>query len=232
MPVQIKDLKNDLRIQWETSQENAGQSGNDDKWFASINVIFDSDPNPNSHPETTNRDFDLVILRESNNYSPTDLKDRPPYNQNEEANGRYWFFARKEDGSLQRFSVERDGQRYDYAIRYKFHNYGDNRPTTDTDKNDKVHVKFFPLSRDADSILPNDQMMPFDHYLKDFVDASKDYLPYVEDELNEWEICLAKARIAVDNLWIKSIAAGYEVYRTNSDQNLILRNDQFKVVLD
>jgi hypothetical protein len=212
MPVQIKDLNNDLRIKWRVSQQNATDP--DDKWWASINVIFDNRAET-LEPVSDDRDYDLVI--ELNRYANETRIDDQPISNND-----YWKFARidKNNSSspLKTFDLRYGGQVYKWAVRYKFFNY----PATDprSTKNNKVHVKFI-------SMYASNAVAPYlDHPLKAFVDASKNYLQFVN--LSPEETAKVNAQVALPNTWIKSISAGYEVY-TGA---FTIKNEVFKTVID
>jgi hypothetical protein len=211
MPVQIKDLNNDLRIKWRVSQQNATDA--DDKWWASINVIFDNGT-ATSEPATDDRDYDLVI--ELNRYENEVLTDEPI------SNNDYWKFARTDKNNssspLKTFDLNYGGQIYKWAVRYKFFNY----PATDPKaaKNNKVHVKFIAMYA-GNAVAPY-----LDHPLKAFVDATKDYLQYVS--LSPDEQTKVNAEVALPNTWVKSVSAGYEVY-TGA---FTVKNDVFKITID
>ncbi|MFD0962888.1 T9SS type A sorting domain-containing protein [Pseudofulvibacter geojedonensis] len=206
MPIQIQDLAHNLRINWKTSQTNANDA--DDKWWATINVIFDSG-SETSAPVATNRDYDLVIQHISYQQdSFTDLAN---------PGGRYWYFARNTDNSIKPFVLYINGVAYSWAVRYKFFDYPEGHPKEH--KNNKVHIKFIPI--DNENPIPN-----LDHSLKLFIDCTKDYIQYLtltQDELN-----LANEKVAEPSLWIKSIQAGYEVYEGSST----LANDYFFMTID
>ena len=207
LPVQINNLNHDLRIKWKVSQQNAWDA--DDKWWATINVIFDNTP-PSFQPIQEDRDYDLVI--EFDRYEQEDFND-----VSSTTNQVYWYFARNIDNSLKTFDLQIDGALYSWAVRYKFFNYPVGHP--DFDKNDKVHVKFIPID--------NNNVAPYlDHSLKMFIETSLDYLQYVN--LTPAELTLAQTKVADPNLWIKSISAGYEVY-TGS---FTVKNDYFYTILD
>mgnify|MGYP003879087085 CR=1 FL=1 len=207
MPVQIKDLDYDLRINWSTIRLNAADS--DDKWWATINVIFDED-DADQEPDPSKRDFDLVIQHVS--YLQDDFSDLPNTN-----NGRYWYFARDGQGNLKPFTLYLDGVEYQWAVRYKFFSYPSGN--SNAHKNDKVHIKFIPID--------NANPIPFfDHPLKDFIDCTKNYLQYIS--LTPSELSLANEKLAKDDLWIKQLAAGFEVYTGN----YTLGNEFFFVNLD
>ncbi|MFG6686059.1 T9SS type A sorting domain-containing protein [Mariniflexile sp. HNIBRBA6329] len=207
MPVQISNLTNALRINWKTSQANADDL--DDKWWATINVIFDSGDR-DSIPNPEARDYDLVIQNVS--YEQDDLSDfiNP--------GGRYWYFARETPGgAIKPFTIYLNGDAYSFAVRYKFFDYPSEHP--DYDKNDKVHIKFIPMD--------NSTPIPYlDHSLKQFIDCTVNYLDYLP--LNTDERILADEKVAESTLWIKSISAGYEVYEGAST----LANDFFYTTID
>jgi len=208
MPVQLKNLKNDLRIKWKTFQYNAHDS--DDKWWASINVVFDG-TDSNLAPVETNRLYDLVIEFESS--APDPFVDKP-YN----SNGAYYWFARRSNGTIIPFILNIDGVEYKWAMRYKFFNYPVGHPKYY--KNQKVHAKFIPYSN---TVLPPE----LDHPLKIFVDATRIYIDSVPT-LPAQEKALAKLRVAKPNLWVKRLAAGYEIYKGNST----LGQDYFYTIID
>jgi hypothetical protein len=188
-------------IQWKVSQENALDT--DDKWMASINIIFDSG-DIDKKPKASERDYDLVIELNSHNFnnSTADITEGNKRN----------YFARNEDGSLKTFNLKVKNKTYKYAVRYKFYyNSGD--------KNNKVHVKYIPI---------NEQNVPpyINHSAKAFIDNSKEYIQYAN--MPKAERDLANKKVANSNLYLKSIRAGYEVYKGKS----ILRNDFFRVVFN
>lgn len=207
MPVKIGDLGYNLRINWNTIQTNANDS--DDKWWATINVIFDSS-DASLEPNPLARDYDLVIQHVS--YQQDDLLDKP-----NTSNGSYWYFARDLVGDIKPFTLFLNGNYYHWAVRYKFFDY----PIGDPNEyqNDKVHIKFIPIDNNAP--IPF-----FDHPLKDFINCTKDYLAFLTLTTNE--LVLANEKVADTALWIKQLAAGYEVYTGNST----LANDFFFVRLD
>lgn len=208
MPVQISALQNNLRIKWKVSQQNANDP--DDKWWASINVIFDggtatSEPDPNA------RDYDLVIALKQ--YAQEDTTNEPKVI----GGGAYWYFAKNPDGSLKTVDLNYGGTVYKFAVRYKFFSYNVGDPNFD--KNDKVHTKFIPID--------NSNVAPYlDHSLKFFIDKTKEYIQYAN--LPTAELALANQKVADPTLYVKSIAAGYEVY-TGS---FTINNDYFYTVLD
>ncbi|AJR04901.1 T9SS type A sorting domain-containing protein [Siansivirga zeaxanthinifaciens] len=213
MPVQIKDLTHNLRFNWKTSQENISAGA---KWWATINVIFDNGT-ANSEPDPTTRDYDLVIQNVS--YENDDFTDRGPTNP---SGSQYWYFAREKTGidpvtnlkPLKFFEIYIDGVLYKFAVRYKFFT------ASSGTKSDKVHLKFIPLD--------NIKMPYFDHSLKKFIDCTKDYIQYIDLPETADEIILAHQKVALDDLWIKSISAGYEVYLGS----MTLRNDYFYTTID
>ena len=110
-----------------------------------------------------------------------------------------------------------EGIEYQWAIRYKFFNY---LPTnSNAHKNNKVHIKFIPIDN-------NHIPLELDHPLKRFVDATVDYLQYVN--LPAAELNLANQKVANPNLWVKKVSAGYEVYSGNST----LGQDYFYTIVD
>jgi hypothetical protein len=207
MPVRIRDLKYNLRIKWKTQQTNAADD--DDKWWASINVIFDLGE-MNSKPVLSERDYDLVIFAKS--FIQDDFVDKK-----DDGYGPYWWFARNPDSSLKLFELFIEGKRYQYAVRYKFFNYPYGDPKYS--KNNKVHVRFMPIDN-------NDVATYLDSPLKLFIDVSKNYIQ--NTPLPEKELDLALRKVANPDLWIKSISAGYEVYSGES----ILENVYFYTVID
>jgi hypothetical protein len=207
LPIQISNLNHDLRIKWKVSQFNANDV--DDKWWASINVIFDSTP-PTLEPLPQYRDYDLVI--ELNRYEQEIFQD-----VSSATNQVYWYYARNADNSLKTLDFNYNGVVYSWVVRYKFFNYP---PThANYDNNDKVHVKFTPLF--------NSNVAPFlDHSLKKFIQTSVDFLQYVN--LTPAELALSNAKVGHPNLYIKNINAGYEVY-TGA---FTITNDYFYTILD
>jgi hypothetical protein len=206
MPVQIQNLGDDLRINWKTSQANANDS--DDKWWATINVIFDGGTET-SEPDSSTRDYDLVIQNVS--YQQDSFADLI------NPGGRYWYFARNTDGSIKPYTVYLNGVAYSWAVRYKFFDYPSGH--ANEDKNDKVHIKFIPI--DNSTPIPN-----LDHSLKQFINCTKNYISDLP--LSSSELALANSKVALDNLWIKAISAGYEVYEGSST----LANDYFYTTID
>ena len=226
MPIQIKDLTHNLRFNWKTSQENISP---DAKWWATINVIFDLENpatipgyNPANagtyEPDPDNRDYDLVIQNVS--YENDDFSDRSPLNP---SGNQYWYFAREKTAMadpvtnlkpLKFFEIYIEGTLYKFAVRYKF--FTESSGT----KSDKVHLKFIPLD--------NIKMPYFDHSLKQFIDCTKDYIQYIDLPESSDEIILAYQKVALDDTWIKSISAGYEVYLGS----MTLRNDYFYTTID
>jgi hypothetical protein len=208
MPVQIKNLTDKLRINWKVSQSNANNF--DDKWWATINVIFD-EGTATSEPVDEARDYDLVIQNVS--YEQDDFSDLI------NPGGRYWYFARNSNGTIKPFTLYLNGNAYQWAVRYKFFDYPAGH--VDVDKNDKVHIKFIPI--DNAKPIPN-----LDHSLKQFIDCTKNYIANIPLPANAPELALANQKVADENLWIKSISAGYEVYEGSST----LSNDYFYTTLD
>jgi Secretion system C-terminal sorting domain len=208
MPIQIANLNDDLRIKWKVSQQNANDA--DDKWWASINVIFDTTA-PEFEPLAENRDFDLVI--ELNRYEQEVFMDEI-YSL---TNPVYWYYAKNSDGTLKTLDFNYNGIVYSWVVRYKFFKYPVGHPNVAN--NDKVHIKFTPLL--------NSNVAPFlDHSLKKFITTSVDFLQNVN--LTTEERTLAEAKVGVSNLYIKNINAGYEVYTGN----FTIANDYFYTVLD
>lgn len=207
LPVRIADLNHDLRIKWKVSQLNATDIG--DKWWSSINVIFDS-TNIALEPLPENRDFDLVI--ELNRYEQENFVD-----VTSDSNVVYWYYARNTDSSLKTLDFNYNGTVYKWVVRYKFFNYPVGDPNFD--KNDKVHIKFTPLFNSA--------VAPFlDHSLKKFIETSVNFLQNVN--LTTAERNLANSKVGNPNLYVKNINAGYEVY-TGA---FTISNDYFYTVLD
>jgi len=206
MPVQLQSLEHDFRLKWKTFQINADDV--DDKWWATINVIFDIGDS-NLFPVDTARDFDIVI--QFQRYEQDALTDNP------NTGGAYWWFARDSNGVIEPFSLMIEGVEYQWAIRYKFFNYGAGNPNSH--KNNKVHIKFIPIDNNH---IPSE----LDHPLKRFVDATVDYLQYVN--LPAAELNLANQKVANPNLWVKKVSAGYEVYSGNST----LGQDYFYTIVD
>lgn len=216
LPVKIQNLGNNLRLKWKVSQENANDA--DDKWWATINVIFDLSSTASSEPNPDARDFDLVIqLKSYEQDTFTNLLST------ETNNYTYWYFARNTDNSLKTVDLYLNGIMYQFAVRYKFFNYpqynADGTLNANFDKNDKVHVKFIPLNNNVP--IPN-----LDHSLKYFIDKSKEYKSFLP--LTASESVLFDQKVADPNLWIKAVSAGYEVY-TGS---FTIKNDYFNTVLD
>ncbi len=210
LPVKIQDLDDNLRMKWKVSQQNANDA--DDKWWATINVIFDLSATSTSEPDPDARDYDLVI--QLKNYTDEVFTD---LTSSASPNYIYWYFARKPDNSLKTFDLYLNGVKYEFAVRYKFFNYPVGH--ANYHKNDKVHVKFIPVDNNAP--LPN-----LDHSLKYFIDKSAEYKVYLP--LTTSESTLFDEKVADPNLWIKTIQAGYEVY-TGS---FTISNDYFYTVLD
>ena len=206
MPGQLQSLEHDFRLKWKTFQINADDV--DDKWWATINVIFDIGDS-NLFPVDTARDFDIVI--QFQRYEQDALTDNP------NTGGAYWWFARDSNGVIEPFSLMIEGVEYQWAIRYKFFNYGAGNPNSH--KNNKVHIKFIPIDNNH---IPSE----LDHPLKRFVDATVDYLQYVN--LPAAELNLANQKVANPNLWVKKVSAGYEVYSGNST----LGQDYFYTIVD
>ena len=206
MPVQLQSLEHDFRLKWKPLQINADDV--DDKWWATINVIFDIGDS-NLFPVDTARDFDIVI--QFQRYEQDALIDNP------NTGGAYWWFARDSNGVIEPFSLMIEGVEYQWAIRYKFFNYGAGNPNSH--KNNKVHIKFIPIDNNH---IPSE----LDHPLKRFVDATVDYLQYVN--LPAAELNLANQKVANPNLWVKKVSAGYEVYSGNST----LGQDYFYTIVD
>ena len=203
MPVNIDNLSETLNFEWETHQENAWDG--DDKWMASVNFIFDNYGDETSMPVNADRDYDLVVMHESHNFNE-DFNDLSLPNVN-----RLWYFAREVDGSLKPYELNINGVVYKYAVRYKFF-------TGTVDKDNKAHVKFIPYG------LPKTPPV-LKINIKEIIQVSKNYIEFASmpDKYRE----LAMNNIALDNAWLKSINAGYEVYTGQS----VLKIDKFKVNL-
>lgn len=204
MPVKIEDISETMHFEWETSQENAW--GEDDKWMASINFIFDNYGTETSEPINSQRDFDIVVKKESHNFAD-DLYDMPTLTGN-----KIWFFARYPDGSLMPYEINIDGIIYAFAVRYKFF-------PEDPQKSDKVHVKFIPY---GDAGFPHVLMVN----VKEIIAVSKEYIQYAD--LPDIQRTLAYSKVAIEGAWLKAINAGYEVYTGSSQLNI----ERFKVNLD
>ena len=208
MPVLLTDLTNSFRIKWKTFQENALDVNPDniderDHWWASINIIFDSGANATDEgttaalcsPNADERDYDIVI--EFERYEQDELEDKP-----RDGIGSSHYFARDENDNIVPLILMIDGEAYEWAVRYKFFDYPvdhNNYP-----KDNKVHIKFIPT--DINHTPPY-----LDHPLKTFVDATVEYLNYIV--LPEDREILAADKVANPNLYVKTISAGYEVYR-------------------
>lgn len=207
MPVQISEIPDEMYFEWKATQENAWD--NDDKWMSSINFIFDNYGTETSEPITADRDYDLVVMGNSQNFDGDTLEDRPdPIG----SNPAFWFFAREFNGDLKPYEIMIEGVTYTYAVRYKFFkNSGD--------KDNKAHVKFIPYG-------PNDIPSLFSVNIKDIVAASKAYFMYAN--LPPEQLALAQNNIALPNAWLKSINAGYEVYTGES----VLKIEKFKIILN
>ncbi len=191
MPVQLQNLENDLRIKWKTFQIDANDIS--DKWWATINVIFDGGL-ANNEPIDEDRDYDLVIQFER--FEQDELEDKANTGY-----GSYYWFARDSINEIVPFSLMIDGMEYQWAVRYKFFEYPVGDPNEH--KNNKVHIKFIPA--DNNNIPPE-----LDHPLKIFVEATVNYIQHLE--LPSGEATLVDQKVADPNLWVKSISAGYEVY--------------------
>ena len=215
MPAQIQNIDLNYRIKWKPYQ--SGVDGPNDHWWASINVIFDIGAQ-NDEPVTADRDYDLVI--EFQRYEEFDFVDKPKKTGAGEG-GSYWWFPRDgfvDDGSgnniapIHPFEVVLEGVTYQFGVRYKFFNYPAGSSQSKLDKNNKVHIKFIPLD--------NANVMPFlDHPLKSFIGATKTYYSLYIDGLPAAEEALADQKVGLDALWVKQIAAGYEVYKDAGDNN-------------
>ena len=210
MPVLLGDLRDDMVIQWKVSQEDAWDEGEDDKdkWMASINIIFD-DGKATSKPDDTKRFYDVVIELNShlfnNDLSDTNLTLNPNAVKRN-------YLAREDNGSLRTFDLMVDGQIYKYGVRYKFYTEGVSEA-----KDKKVHVKYIAIS---DENIP-----PYlNHSIKAFIDNSKEFIQYAR--MPESYKIRANATVAKPTLYLKSIRAGYEVYKGEST----LRSDYFRIM--
>ena len=207
MPELIDNIDNSLRIQWDTFQIDALDA--DDKWWATINVLFDNG-SATSEPVPDNRDFDIVIQLER--FAQDNLEDREITE-----NSFHWYYPRNPDGSLIPFTLNIDGQDYHWAPRYKFFNYLPGN--VNEHKNDKVHIKFIPID--------NDNVAPYiDHPLKTFIDASSEYLQYMD--LTAEEVALAAEKVNASDLYVKQLSAVFEVYTGQ----FTVGNEYFKTVKD
>lgn len=205
MPVKLSEISETLSFDFKTSQEDALDSN--DKWMSSINFIFDNYGTEDSEPVNDDRDFDLVVMHEYHNFN--DSLEENPLTSN--TTTTHWYFARNTDGSLKPYVLNIDGEEYNYAVRYKF--FINSGP-----KDNKAHVRFMPIgSTNIPSVLKVN--------VKNIVQASRDYLPYVNltQDLRD----LAESNIALPNAWLKSINAGYEMYTGESS----IKIDKFKVNL-
>jgi hypothetical protein len=203
MPVLLSDLDDSMILQWKVSQENAWDDGdNMDKWMASINMIFD-DGKVDEKPSAKDRDYDLVIELNSHNFNNSTVDVTTGNKRN--------YFAKDKKGNLLTFNLVVDGKTYKYAVRYKFYyNSGD--------KNNKVHVKYIPINED--------NVPPYlNHSVNAFIKNSWDYIEFTD--MPDKERALAYKKVAKSTLYLKSIRAGYEVYKGQST----LRNDFFRIVL-
>lgn len=201
MPTKLMDISNTMNFEFVTSQING--KDNDDKWMASINFIFDNYGTETSEPNNANRDYDLVVMHQYHRFDDS-VDDKPIGSST-----THWYFARNNDGTLKLYELEIDGKKYNYAVRYKFFiNSGD--------KNNKAHVKFIPFG--------NSELPPvLKVNVKNIINASKNLIQYANIPAEYLE--LAKNNIALDNAWLKSINAGYEVYTGKST----LKIDKFKI---
>ncbi len=215
MPAQIQNIDDDFRIKWNPYQ--LGVDGPNDHWWASINVIFDNGAQ-NEEPITADRDYDLVI--EFQRYDEYEFVDKPKKTDPGQG-GAYNYLCRDgfvDDGDgnniapLHPFDVVLEGTTYQFAVRYKFFNYPAGSDQNKLDKNNKVHIKF--ISLDIDNVMPF-----LDHTLKSFIDVTKTYYSLYLDTLPTAEEDLADQKVGLDDLWVKSIAAGYEVYKDAGDND-------------
>jgi|GEM_PF-4728664 len=203
MPVTINNIPDNMSLEWKVSQENAFDS--DDKWMASINFIFDNTGSQNSEPLSEDRDYDLVIKSVSHNFTGDDLTDNPITSGDD----IFWYYARESNGSLKPYIVTIDGISYTYAVRYKFfQNSGD--------QDNKVHLKFIPYG-------PNGAPAITKINVKEIINVTKSFIPFAN--LPNAQLVLANSKVALNNAWLKSINAGYEVYTGQS----ILKTEKFKI---
>ena len=205
MPVKLSEIPETLNFDFKTSQVDALDS--DDKWMASINFIFDNYGTEDSEPINADRDYDLVVMHQYHNFDDS-IEDNP---LTANTNTTHWYFARNANGSLNPYILTLDGISYTYAVRYKFFiNSGD--------KDNKTHIKFIPY---GNSGLP--PVLKIN--VKEVIQISRDYLSYANltQDLRD----LAESNIALPNVWLKSINAGYEVYTGES----LLKIDKFKMNL-
>lgn len=204
MPTLLSELDDSMIVQWKVSQENAwdDDKGNMDKWMTSINMIFD-DGNVDKKPLAEDRDYDLVIELNSHNFNNSTVDVTTGNKRN--------YLAKDKDGNLLTFNLIVDGKTYKYAVWYKFYyNSGD--------KNNKVHVKYIPI---------NEENVPpyLNHSVNAFIKNSWSYIEFTD--MPAKERALAYKKVAKSSLYLKSIRAGYEVYKGQST----LRNDFFRIVL-
>lgn len=209
MPILLSNLDDSMILQWKVSQDNAWDEDSDttsaDKWMASINMVFDSG-DWNEKPDNDLRHYDVVIMSNSYNFK-SELIDTLP----DDTGNKRSYFARNGD-DLRTFDIVVEGKTYQYAVRYKFYyNSGDAR-------NDKVHVKFIPI--DKNNVPPY-----LNHSVKAFIDSSKAYLKFTQ--IPDDRSALVEEKVADPTLYLKSIRAGYEVYKGEST----LRNDYFRIIL-
>jgi hypothetical protein len=215
MPAQIQNIDTNFRIKWMPYQ--LGVDGPNDQWWASINVIFDNGAK-NDEPEAADRDYDLVI--EFQRYEEYDFVDKPKKTGAGEGGSYNWIcrdgFVDDGNGNniapIHPFEVVLEGITYQFGVRYKFFNYPAGSSQKKLDKNNKVHIKFIPLD--------NANVIPFlDHPLKSWIDVTKTYYSLYIDGLPAAEKALADQKVGLDALWVKQIAAGYEVYKDAGNNN-------------
>ena len=235
MPAQIQNINDDFRIKWKPYQ--LGVDGPNDHWWATINVIFDSGAQ-NDEPVSADRDYDLVI--EFQRYEEYDFVDKPKKTGAGQGGAYNWIcrdgFVDDGNGNniapIHPFDIVLEGTTYQFAVRYKFFNYPAGSNQKKLDKNNKVHIKFITLD--------HTNVMPFlDHPLKSFIDATKTYYSLYIDGLPTAEEDLANQKVGLDGLWVKAIAAGYEVYKdaganNGNDPNngIILGQEYFLTITD
>ncbi len=201
MPIQLSTIPNTMNFEFTTSQENANDDN--DKWMASINFIFDNYGIETSEPTTDKRDYDLVVMHTYHNFDDS-IEDKPIGTST-----THWYFARNNDFSLKPYKLTIDGEVYTYAVRYKFF-------VNSGSKDNKAHVKFIPYGNNS---LPATLKVN----VKEIIACSKNYLQYAN--IPSQYKTLAESNIALDQAWLKSLNAGYEVYTGNST----LKIDKFKV---
>ncbi|MDO3695255.1 hypothetical protein QVZ41_10400 [Wenyingzhuangia sp. chi5] len=116
MSVKMKDISSTMSIEWINSESNA--TDENDKWMASINFIFDNNGTENSIPDSSLRDYDLVIESFSYNF------DNSTNDISTSSNGVIYFFARDDNKQIKPYTITYQNKTYTYAVRYKFFNTG------------------------------------------------------------------------------------------------------------